>query len=364
MTHMGRSLFAVLMVASLAACDDPLVIVGDLPGFMRVTAGVPDSAGIRLDSIAVRTKLTGPAGIAADSTGVIYVADLRSRIFRVTSSGRLERILNHDPCFEKTCVGRPQALAINSAGNALFIADDMSDKIWRLNLVSREVVAIAGNGVNGVAPDGTPAPAAPLASPTGVVVLPDGRIAFAERNAHKIRVINTNGALGTLAGTGTAGSAADGASAAASPLNLPTGLSLSGNLLYVSETGTHTIRVIDLVTGTINRIAGSGAQGYSGDQGPALDAAFDYPAAIAATPTHVYVSDQNNDRVRVVNLQTKTVTTFAGTGLRPYNGNGLPAGQSNLFRPAGLAASRFGFLYIADAGHHIVWRTPIRANLQ
>jgi DNA-binding beta-propeller fold protein YncE len=361
---MGRKLLAVLCVAALAACDDPLVIVGDLPGFMRVTAGIPDSAGIRVDSIAVRTRLTSPAGVAADSTGILYVADLRSRIFRVTSNGRLERILNHDPCFEKTCIGRPQALAVMPGGSALLIADDMSDKIWRFNLVSREVFAIAGTGVNGVAADGTTAIAAPLASPTAVLVLPDGRVAFAERNAHKIRVINTNGQLGTLAGTGTAGSAADGASAASSPLNLPTGLALSGNTLYVSETGTHTVRAIDLATGIITRIAGSGTAGYSGDLGPALEATFDYPAALAASGSHVYVSDQNNDRVRVINLQTKIVTTFAGTGARLYNGNGLPAGQSNIFRPAGLAASRFGFLYIADSGHHIVWRTPIRANVQ
>lgn len=361
---MGRRLFALTVVALLAACDDPLVVIGDLPGFMRVTAGVPDSAGIRLDSIAVRTKLTGPAGIATDSSGLLYFGDLRSRIFRVTSGGKLERILNHDPCFVKTCVGRPQGLAIMPGGNVLLIADDMSDKIWRLNVVTREIVAIAGTGVNGVAPDGAVATAAPLASPTSVVVLPDGRIAFAERNAHKIRVMGADGILRTLAGTGTAGSATDGNAAATSPLNLPTALAISGNLLYVSETGTHTVSVIDLATGTINRIAGSGVAGFSGDNGPALSAMFDYPAGLAVSGNNVFISDQNNDRVRAVNVQTKTVTTFAGTGSRVYNGNGLPAGQSSLFRPAGLAASRFGFLYIADGGHHIVWRTPIRITVQ
>src|SRR5215203_5811846 len=131
---MGRKLLTLLFVAALAACDDPLVIIGDLPGFMRLTAGVPDSAGVRLDSIAVRTKLTGPTGMAADSSGLIYFGDLRSRIFRVNSQGRLTRVLNHDPCFVKTCVGRPQGLAVMPGGNFMLIADDMSDKIWRLNL--------------------------------------------------------------------------------------------------------------------------------------------------------------------------------------------------------------------------------------
>jgi serine/threonine protein kinase, bacterial len=194
--------------------------------------------------------------------------------------------------------------------------------------------------------------------------LPDGRIAFAERNANKIRVIGTDGRLSTLAGTGAQGTAPDGAIAATSPLSLPTGIGLSGNRLYVTETGTHTVSVIDLGNGQINRIAGSGQQGFSGDNGPALAATFDYPASVAATESNVYISDQNNDRVRAVNLQSKVVTTFAGTGSRVYNGNGLPAGESSIFRPAGLAATRFGFLYIADQGHHIVWRTPVRANLQ
>ena len=360
---MGRKLLTLVFVAALAACDDPLVIIGDLPGFMRLTAGVPDSAGIRVDSFAVRTKLTGPAGVAADSTGVVYFGDLRSRIFRVTSQGKLTRVMNHDPCFVKTCVGRPQGLAVAPGGNALYIADDMSDKIWRLNLINGGVELIAGTGVNAVTQDGAVATAAPLSSPTAIVVLPDGRIAFAERNANKIRVIGSDGILRTLAGDGTLAAPPE-SGTLTSPLPLPTGLALEGNTLYVSETFTHTIRAIDLAAGTIRRVAGNGLAGFSGDNGPALEAAFDYPAALSAAANQLYVSDQNNDRVRVVNLQTSIVSTFAGTGSRVYNGNGRAAGETSLFRPAGLAANRFGFLYIADQGHHIVWRTPIRANLQ
>lgn len=360
---MGRKLLTLLLVAVLTTCDDPLVIIGDLPGFMRLTAGIPDSAGVRLDSIAVRTRLTSPAGVAVDSTGLVYFGDMRSRLFRVTTQGRLTRVLNHDPCFVKTCVGRPQGLAVAPGGNALLIADDMSDKVWRLNLANSALEVLAGTGVNAVTPDGTVALSAPLSSPTSVVVLPDGRIAFAERNAHRIRVIGSDGILRTLAGNGTLAPAPENGTLA-TPLPLPTGLALDGNILYVSETLTHTVRAIDLAAGTVRRIAGSGIAGMSGDNGPALEAAFDYPAALAVTGNHIYVSDQNNDRVRVVNLLTGMVSTFAGTGSRIYNGNGRAAGETSLFRPAGLAANRFGFLYIADQGHHIVWRTPVRANLQ
>ncbi|HET9439618.1 MAG TPA: hypothetical protein VFO52_05585 [Longimicrobiales bacterium] len=354
---MGRRLLVLCCALLLGACEDPLVIIGDLPGFMRITAGIPDSSGVRLDSIATRTRLSAPLGVAADSAGMLYIGDSRSRIFRVTSAGRIERLVNHDPCNAKTCVGRPQSLAV--MGNTVLIADDMSDKIWRLNLINREVVAIAGTGVHDVAPDGTPANAAPLSSPTSVLVLPDGRIAFAERNAHRIRVINTNGTLGTIAGNGIMGEAPDGATATNASINLPTGLAVSGNTLYFTETGTHTIRALDLTAGTLTKVAGIGANGFSGDLGPALQAAFDYPAALAITNNSLFVSDQNNDRVRVINVQTGIVSTFAGNGSRIYNGNGRAAGEASLFRPAGLALSPFGFLYIADSGHHIVWRTPV-----
>ncbi len=355
---MGRRLLALCSVLLLTACEDPLVIVGDLPGFMRIVAGIPDSMGITIDSIATRTRLSTPLGVAADSAGFLYIGDTRSRIFRVSSAGKLSVLVNQDPCFADTCIRRPQSIAVQHGGNAIVIADDQTDKIWRVNLVSREVTSIAGTGESATSPDGALAAQSPIFSPTAVVMLPDGRVAFAERNAHRIRVINNDGTLGTIVGTGIEGEAPDSADALTSPINLPTGLALSGTTLYFSETGTHTIRALNLTTGRHSRIAGNGLDGFSGDMGPARDAAFNYPAALVVTGNNLFVSDQNNDRVRVINLVTGTVTTYAGTGSRTYSGNGRPAGEVGLFRPSGLAISPFGFLYITDSGHHIIWRAP------
>src|SRR5687768_7565142 len=226
---MGRRFLIAACAALLGACDDPLVIVGDLPGFMRVTVGVPDSSGVRQDSIATRARLTRPMGVAVDSAGVLYVSDTRSRVLRVTVAGRARVLLNNDGCFEKTCVGRPQGIAITSDGSALLIADDMSDKIWRLVPANGDLRALAGTGVNGVAPDGTIATQATLASPSSVAILPDGRVAFTERNASRIRVINSDGTLGTIAAN----------------LNLPTSMTVAANVIYVTETGSHTIRAVE-----------------------------------------------------------------------------------------------------------------------
>jgi sugar lactone lactonase YvrE len=359
---MGRTLLAVLLATTLTACDDPLVIIGDLPGFMRIAAGVGDSTGTRVDSLALRTRLTRPTGLAISKAGVLYIGDQSSRVLSVTSAGRLTVLHSALGCFEKTCVGRIQGIALTPQENAILIADDMSDKIWRLTIANRELVAIAGTGVNGIAPDGTVATQAPLASPTGVAVLPDGRILIAERNNHKIRVLGSDGILRSFAGTGAPGQAADGATAATSPLSNPTAIAVVGDKLYVTETLTHQVRAIDLTNGTIRLIAGRGNAGYSGDGGPAVSAALNTPWGVTATADNVYIADQQNHRVRAVNLRSGIITTFAGTGLVRFTGNGKSAGETSLSSPSGVTVSPFGYLYISDWGHSVVWRTPVQVT--
>src|SRR5687768_3418424 len=195
---MGRALLAFVFAMSLSACDDPIIIVGDLPGFMRITAGIGDSIGTRVDSLALRTRLTRPTGLATSSAGVLYFGDQSSRLFSVTSAGRLTVLHSAIGCATKACLGRVAGVALTPDGTALIVADDQSDRIWRLTILNKELRSIAGTGVNAVTPDGGLAINASVASPNGVVVLPDGRNLFAERNANSIRVINTNGTLGTF----------------------------------------------------------------------------------------------------------------------------------------------------------------------
>jgi sugar lactone lactonase YvrE len=361
---MGRVVLAAVLALSLAACDDPLVIIGDLPGFMRVTAGVPDSAGTRVDSLAVRTRLIRPAGLAVSSAGVLYFGDQSSRVFSVTSAGRLTVLHSATGCFEKTCLGRVQGVALTNDGTALLIADDMSDKVWRLTFSNRELRAIAGTGVNAVAPDGTVATQATLSSPTGVAVLPDGSILIAERNANRIRVIGTDGILRTIAGNGVLGQSSNGALALSSPLGLPTGIAVANNVLYITETFSHTVSAVDLAAGTIRLVAGRGAPGFSGDGGAATEAALNNPWAVAVTGNNLYIADQLNNRVRLVNLQSGLITTFAGTGSTRFTGNGRSAGETSLSQPSALTVSSFGFLYISDWGHSLVWRTPVQVRTE
>lgn len=360
---MKRLLKATRIVAFVwfaASCGDPIVVSGDLPGFMRLVAGVANEPGIRLDSVAVNARLQNPAGLALRENGDLIVTDHARRILSVSPNGRF-RVLHQGPaCVDESCLVRPQGIALQ--GDALIIADDQTDRIWRFDLASRQITSIAGNSETAFSPDGTVALNAPLASPTGIVIAPDNRILFVERGSHRVRAIGTDGRLVTLVGNGSFGRGGDGGPATAAQLNQPGGIAIGGNTLFIADNGNNLIRAVDLSSGVIRTIAGTGVGGYSGDGGPALDAKLNQPWSIVATPDGqtVFFNELGNHVVRSVNTASGLISTFAGTGSTAFTGNGLAAGQTSLSAPRGLFLSDQGFLFISDSGHHIVWRTTVR----
>jgi sugar lactone lactonase YvrE len=141
----------------------------------------------------------------------------------------------------------------------------------------------------------------------------------------------------------------------------PTGLAFSRGRLFVSESGTHSVRAIELSSGTISTVAGSLAQGFAGDGGPALLARLSNPRAltVSADGNTLFIADRDNHRVRALNLAAGTIRTFSGTGATQFNGSRQPAGDAALRNPGGLWASARGFLFIADTGHQVVWRATL-----
>lgn len=348
-------------LAGAAACGDPLVVAGDFPGVLRIVAGVPDSAGAEVGSTGVETLLSEPQGLAADADELVYIADFgNARILRIRPSGDVEVLLDHSDLRTEPRVHSPTALALDGQG-ALIIADSPGHRIWRLDLAGGEASPIAGIGVPGSAPDGTVATAAELITPSGVAVATDGRVYFSERDGHRVRRIETDGTLTTVAGTGVAGPGGDGGPAMSARLRGPTGLFLAGQSLYVADSGNNRIRVVDLADGIIRGLAGTGVAGFAGDRGPASEALLDSPGAVAVTSDgeRVIVSDSGNHRVRAVNLGTGRISTLAGTGDARFNGDLLAAGETALDAPLGVAVTPLGFLHIADTGHHVVRRTAL-----
>lgn len=169
----------------------------------------------------------------------------------------------------------------------------------------------------------------------------------------------------TIAGMGQ-GTRIDSVAATASGLGVNYGKCITGpeGNLYIAD-GTHNVvRMVDKNTGIIYTIAGNGSDQYMGDGGPATDAQFDDLKYIAFGPAgDLYISDEEHHRVRVVNMQTGIVTTFAGDGGFTFNGDGVPATSSSLASPTGLAFLQNGDLVIADKEMNRIRRVSASNNI-
>jgi DNA-binding beta-propeller fold protein YncE len=157
------------------------VVLGDAPGVMRIVLGVGDSIGTRVDSSAVRTRLTDPRGVAFDpDASLLFVGDRGSvrqvsgistpvaRLFSVTSRGAATLLLDGGGCTSGTCLFQPTAMAMAPDGS-LVIADQVGNRVFRFS-TARVLSVIAGDGTTATAPDGATAATSPISRPAGVAV--------------------------------------------------------------------------------------------------------------------------------------------------------------------------------------------------
>ncbi len=360
MDRLARAVVAAVLATAAAGCGDPLVVIGDSPGIVRIVAGVPDSAGDRLGERATETLLNTPRGVAIGASGVVYIADYENaRLLAVASSGRVEILVDGDEQTEGPGLQGPDGLFLD--GDRLLIADSKDHRIWQLELASGDLTPIAGTGLRGFSADSIDPLQADLDTPTGVLRAPDGRLCFSEFFAHRVRCIESNGMLVTLAGDGLAGSIGDSGPARQARLRRPAGIAEADGVLYIADSGNHRIRAVDIESSVIQTLAGTGAAGFGGDGDAAVDALLDTPLAVAPSPDRrlLFIADSRNHRIRTVNLETLTISTFAGTGGETFNGDLRAAGETALSQPTAVAVSPTGFLHISDTGHHIVRRCAV-----
>lgn len=207
----------------------------------------------------------------------------------------------------------------------------------------------AGTGEQGFSGDGGPATAAKIDNPFGLVRGPDGSLWFCEYTGQRIRKVTPDGKIQTMAGNGKKGNSGDGGSALQASFNLPHEIrfDINGNY-YIADMANHAIRRVDAKTGLITTYAGTGVAGYSGDGGPANKAQLKQPHSIQFDPKgDLYICDIGNNSIRRVDMKTGLIFTFAGTGKSGSTPDGSPIAGTPLKGPRSMDFDVAGNLWLA-----------------
>jgi DNA-binding beta-propeller fold protein YncE len=169
----------------------------------------------------------------------------------------------------------------------------------------------------------------------------------------------------TVAGTGQAENNGDVGSALKLNVGDPFGVEFGPDgALYICEVRNHRLRRLDLATGQISTVAGTGRQGYSGDGGPATAADLNEPYEIRFDKAgNLYVVEMRNHIVRRIDASTGKISTVAGTGMQGFGGDGGLAVKATLSQPHSIALDGYGNLYIADIGNHRIRRVDLQTGV-
>jgi sugar lactone lactonase YvrE len=352
-----------------------------------------------------------PCGIAFDRSGNLLITD-GARIRRITPDGIISTVAgngtlgysgNGGPATQAS-LNYPRGVFGDTAGN-IYIADTDNNVIRKINPQGL-IYTVAGNHTAGFSGDGGPATKATLSYPYSVVADEQGNFYIADTDNARVRIVNSAGTINTYAGNGTYGNTGSGGPATSAAIGGPSALLIGEGKLYLSG---EDIWAVDLDAQVINIMAGNGAEGFNGDGKTALSTSFMIPAGMAFTGAggllvadsyndrlrqiasnkivstiaggyvgdgekataaslnfssyvaHIafdpagdlYIADINDCRVRKVS-QAGMISTFAGTGICSYSGDGGPATSATLSVPQAVAADGSGNVYIADSGNDVI----------
>ncbi|MBW8862921.1 MAG: hypothetical protein JF601_11230 [Acidobacteria bacterium] len=335
---------AALAIAALAATPNVAVVVG------TGTAGYSDSQVNNPYGLVV-----GPDGglyfCDLDNQRVRRL-DLRTRRL-TTIAGSGERGYRGDGgAAVDAALNMPHELRFDRRGD-LFVVERDSHVVRKIDMRTHVITTVAGTGTPGFGGDGGAATAAQLRQPHSIAFDADGALLICDIGNHRIRRVDVrSGIITTFAGTGATTATPDGAAIAGTALRGPRTIAVapSGDL-YIALREGNAIYRLDARTRTLHHVAGTGETGYAGDGGPARLAKLGGPKGLAlARDGSLYVADTENHVVRRIDLTSGTIATVLGTGMRGTSFDNDPS-KVQLSRPHGVFAEGDN-VYVADSESH------------
>ena len=255
--------------------------------------------------------------------------------------------------------GRAVAASLNmpheiqfDAGGNLYIAERDNHVIRKVQAKTGIISTLAGTGVAGFSGDGGPAARCQLRQPHSIAIDRGGRLLICDVGNHRVRQVDlSSGTIETYAGTGERQPTPDGAPLKGTPLNGPRTMAFADGTLYLALREGNAIYRLAPKTATLHRVAGTGEQGYSGDGGPAVTATLAGPKGLAYGAGRLYVADTENHVIRSIDVRSGTITTVLGTGKRGDGPEPDPL-RCALARPHGVLTGPGSLLYVGDSEAH------------
>ncbi len=324
------------------------------------------------NGLATAAELNAPDGIAVDAAGDLFISDNGNFVIRrvdhathiiTTVVGNGSYGFSGDGGAATAAeLGCPNGIAVNGAGNLLFIADSDNNVIRKVDLSQSTpvIVTVAGNHTlgSGYSGDSYAATSAQLSYPVGVTLDADGNLLIADTGNNVVRKVDSTGVISTVAGDYALGCgySGDGYAATGAQLNAPTSITVdsSGNL-YVADSANNVVRKIDPLTDTISTVVGNGTWGFSENGHSATSAELSNPTSIATDSSgNLFLTDDMHNAVREVNATTNQIETIAGNGAGFYSGDGEAAANAELYDPMAVAIDPAGNVVVADSNNDAI----------
>ncbi len=365
-----RSLSLLLLSAATTLCSAPQP--ANAAGWRIETFAGNGKQGFSGDGgPALEAQIDNPFGVVRGPDGAIWFCEYTGqRIRRVAPDGTLSTVAGSGkkgysgdggPALEAT-FNLPHEVRFDHSGN-MYVVDMANNAVRKVDLKTKIISTVAGNGTAGYTGDGGPATQAQLKQPHSIQFGPDQDLYICDIGNHVIRKVDMkSGNISTFAGTGTAGPTPDGSPIAGTPLKGPRSLDFDsdGNLWLATREGNQVFK-FDLKANKISHIAGTGASGFGGNGGPARSATLKGPKGISIDKAgNIWLADTESHSVRMVEASTGNLQLIAGTGEKGDGADGDPL-QCKMARLHGIFVDNDGSVFIGDSEAHkvrVLRRTP------